>query len=163
MLKYIDLVKDAKKNGTWNESTMWSSVESISEMLEDLKKDDPKAFWGFMREQHGILSGEHYDEKFAMHDVANMSWEGRDGEMHHGAYWTFEQVKEATKGKQFPKGTTPYDVFVAYNATATDLCTKFSDKELLDAAYLTWFSDVDWSENGSSTKIWEYMCYKTMK
>lgn len=159
-MKYIDLVKKAKENGMWTEKAMMCAVESISEMLEVWKDDDPKAFWSFMREQHSIMSGDHYDEQFAMHDVAKMSWKGKDGALHHGAYWTIEQVKEATKGKQFPKGVNIYDVYVAYNATATDLCTILSDTEMQEVAFATWFDDVDWEDGGSATKIWEYMCYK---
>lgn len=159
-MKYADLVKKAKENGTWNEKTMWCAVESISEMLEVWKDEDPKAFWGFMREQHGILNGGHYDEQFAMHDVAKMSWKDKEGELHHGAYWTLEQVKEAVKGKQLPKGANIYDAYVAYNATATDLCAVLPEKELTEVAFATWFDDIDWSETGSSTKIWDYMCCK---
>lgn len=163
MLKYIDLVKKAKENGTWNEKTMWRSVESISDMLEAWKQEDLKSFWAFMREQHGILNGGHYDEQFAMHDVEKMSWKDKNGDKRHGAYWTLEQVMEAMKDRKYPEGTTIYDVFVAYNASATDLCRKFSDKEIVEAADLEWFDDADWSESGSATKIWDYMSFKLTK
>ncbi len=80
--------------------------------------------------------------------------------MRRGAYWTIEQVMEVMKDRKYPEGTTIYDVFVAYNASATDLCTKFSDKEIVEAADLEWFADADWSESGSATKIWDYMSFK---
>ncbi|MCM1168875.1 MAG: hypothetical protein NC324_02955 [Bacteroides sp.] len=159
-MEYKDLVKEARENGAWDEKTMWRAVESISEMLEDLKESNPKAFWAFMREQHGIMYGRHYNEKFAMHDVAKMLWKDKEGKTRSGAYWTLERVRDEIKGKTLPKGANIYDAFVAYNATATDLCTILSEKELGEVAFATWFDDVDWSETGSATKIWDYMCCK---
>ena len=159
-MKYIDLVRKAKENGTWNEKTMWCAVESISEMLEAWKEDDPEAFWGFMREQHGIMSGGHYDELFAMHDVAQIEYTDKAGETHKGAYWTVEQTKDATKGLALPTGVTPWDVYVALNVMHSDLCKEFDDAHIVKAACLFFFNDEDWTKKGSATKIWDYMCGK---
>lgn len=159
-MTYLELVKKAKENGTWNEKTMWSAVESISDMLEIWKREDPQAFWGFLREQHYIMSGGHYDEKFAMHDVAQIEYTDKAGETHTGAYWTVEQTKEATKGLTLPAGVTPWDVFVAMNVMHSDLCKDMDDTQIVKAAYRFFFDDEDWTKKGSATKIWEYMCLK---
>lgn len=162
-MKYIDLVKQAKENGTWNEKTMLCAVESISEMLETLKEQDPKAFWEFMREQHGILSGGHYDEKFAMHDVAQIEYTDEHGYTHNGAYWTVEQTKEATKGLTLPASVTPWDVYVALNVFHSDLCKELDDAQIIKAAYLFFFADEDWTKKGSANKVWDYMYLKFSK
>ena len=159
-MKYIDLIKKAKENGQWSEKTMWCAVESISEMLEDWKDQDPKAFWNFMRTQHGIMSGGHYNEEFAMHDVEQIKYTDKAGDPHEGAYWTVEQTKEATKGLTLPASVTPWDVYVALNVMHSDLCKDLDDAHIIKAAYLFFFSDEDWSKKGSSTKIWEYMSMK---
>lgn len=63
-------------------------------------------------------------------------------------------LHSATAGTAFPKGTTKFDKFVAYNATWNDLRGKFTDDQILDAAYLLWFADEDWKSDG---KICDYM------
>lgn len=156
-MNYIELVKEAKENGTWNEKTMWCAVESISAMLEKLKDEDPKGFWAFMREQHGILSGGHYDEKFAMHDVSQIKYTDKEGKSHNGVYWTVEQTNEATKGIALPVGVTPWDVYVALNIMYSDLCKEMDAAQIVKTAYLFFFADEDWTEKGSATKVWDYM------
>lgn len=159
-MSYLELAKEAQKNGSWNDKTMWYAVESLSDMLEEMKKSDPKAFWGFMREQHGILSGGHYNEDFAMHDVAQIEYTDKNGDPHKGAYWTVEQTKEATKGLALPASVTPWDVYVALNVFHSDLCKEFDDAHIIKAAYLFFFADEDWTKKGSEKKVWEYMCLK---
>ncbi len=156
-MKYIELVKEAEKNGVWNEKSMWHSVESISDMLEELKDEHPQMFWRFMREQYGIMSGCHYNERWATHDVSKLEWTDKEGKKHTGAHWTVEEIEEATKGKTFPNGVTRWDKFVAYNAAWSDLCKVLDDEKILCAAYAFWFADEDWGEKGSGTKIFRYM------
>lgn len=152
-MTYADLVKMAKENGTWNEKTMWCAVESISELLEKWKEDDPKAFWAFMREQHGIMSGDHYDEKFAMHDVAQIEYTDKKGDTHKGAYWTVEQIEEATKGMTFKSGVTKWDKFVAFNSFWADTCKALDAEQIIKAAYQFYFADEDFK---GKNKVWEY-------
>lgn len=89
-----------------------------------------------------------------MQEVHHMHGTGADGVKHTGAYWTVEQIEAATASKPFPKGTTKWDKFVAYNAFKMDLGKKFTDEQILEAAYLFWFADEDWESEG---KIWDYM------
>lgn len=153
-MNYKELVEKAQKSGMFTEKQMWASVESMSDMLCVIKEKDPKAYWSFLREQHGIMFGCHYGEEFAMHDVSQISYTDREGKKHTGAYWTCEQIEEATKGMTFPSGTTKYDKWVAFNVFYSDCCKVLTDEQILKAAYQFFFADEDWS---GKNKIWAYM------
>jgi len=152
-MDYIKLVEKAQKGGNWNEKTMISSVDSISGMLDELKKVCPDKYWCFMREQHGIMFNNHYCEEFAMYDVAQMRYTNRDGRKCEGAYWTCEQIEDATKGMAFPAGTTKWDKFVAFNGFYADLCRIYTDEEIIKGAFAFYFAD----EDAPQGKIWLYM------
>ena len=101
----------------------------------------------------GALSGGHYDEEFARHDISKM--------LPRGEYWSLKQVEDATKGMSFPQGTTPCDKWVAFNAFANDLDGVLSDENIIKVAYAFWFADKDWV--GKWGKIWTYMCSNQAK
>ena len=126
----------------------------LSDFLAPMKKVHKEKYWGLMRDVFGLLNDGHYDEKFAMHDVENIEYTDRQGQKRKGAYWTLEQVKEATKEYKFPNATNEYDVFVAANIMHSDLCKKFDDKQILDAMYSFFCNDEDW---GGGNKVWYYM------
>ena len=146
IMRYKEMIEDAKAKGLTSEKVMWASVDDMDEMLCVMKKEHPKEYWKFMRKQHGLLYGNHYTDEFAMWDVENMK--------PIGMYWTKAQVEDATKGMSFPSGTTPCDKFVAFNAFANDFNGVLTDEQILKAAYAFWFNDKDWKGKG---KIWEYM------
>ena len=154
------MVDHAKKAGVTNEKTMWDSIDSFSELLEELKESHPQMYWDFMRKQHGIMFHNHYDEAFAMWDVSQMHYTDKNGVKHYGAYWTAEQIESATAGMKFPQGTTKYDKFVAFNASKNDWGKTFDDADILKIGYLFYFDDEDW---GSETKVWEYISDKPHK
>ena len=145
-MRYKEMIEEAKSKGLTSEKTMWESVEDIDELLCEMKAEHPDRYHKFMRKQHGIIYGNHYDEHWALKDVRNMK--------PHGEYWTPSQVKEATKGLSF-NGANEWDIYVAYNATANDLHGIIKDEEMLKVAYAFWFADIDWEGAG---KIWRYMC-----
>lgn len=157
---YKEMLEKAKIDGVANEKTMWNSVDSLSKMLCVMKKEHPDAYWDFMREQHGIMYSNHYDQEFAEYDVSVMKYTNKDGKERIGAYWTIEQIEQATMNMRFPQGTTKWDKYVAFNAAYSDFCKKFEDAEILNIGHLFFFADEDW---GSSTKIWEYMHCKNSK
>lgn len=159
-MNYRHMVDHAKKAGLTNEKTMWGSIDSFSELLEELKESHPQMYWDFMREQHGIMFHNHYDEAFANWDVSQMHYTDKNGVKHYGAYWTAEQIESATQGMRFPQGTTKFDKFVAFNAAYSDFCRDFDDAQILKIGWLFYFADEDW---GSDTKIWEYMDDKPPK
>ena len=160
MMTYKDMVAKAKAAGVTNEKTMWQSIESFSELLDELKESHPDLYWDFMRKQMGIMYHNHYDETFALYDVAQLSWTDKQGEKKQGAYWTAEQIESATQGFKFAQGTTKWDKFVGFNAAYSDWSKNFDDATILKIGYDFYFSDEDW---GSPTKIWEYMSHKPAK
>jgi len=152
-MDYKSLIKSSAEKGG-GEKVMWATVEVTTEAMELLKELAPEKYECYMRKLSEALYGKHYSEEIALADVAKMHSTGADGSKHQGAHWTVEQVETAWSGKSFPAGTTKSDRYVAANATWHDLRKKFTDTQVLDAAYLFWFDDEDWSESG---KIWEYM------
>lgn len=150
------MIDSARKSGNWSEKTMLDSVDSIAGLLECVKKADKEAYWRFMREQAGIMMGCHYDKAWADWDVSQIAYTDREGKKRTGAYWTCEQIEEATKAMSFPAGTTKYDRFVAFNSFHADTCKVLTDEQVLKAAYQFYFADEDWpKENGA--KVWAYM------
>ena len=147
------MIEAYAKNGG-SEAKMWESVDVTEMAMDYIKETNPEKYECLMRKLHESLHGKHYTEELAMHDVAKMHSVGADGTRFTGAHWSLEQVDAATVSKPFPKGTTKCDKFVAYNATWHDLRKKFTDEQILEAAYLFWFADEDWSDEG---KIWDYM------
>lgn len=157
------MVKTAQKAGKTTEKQMWQSIESVSDLLCDIKDAHPDLYWRFLREQYGIMNNCHYaDKEFAEYDVSQIVYTDKDGKKRTGAYWTPEQVEEATKTMTFPSGTTKWDVFVAMNLAHSDFCKKFDDAQILQIGYLFFFADEDWDANGkgSATKTWQYVACK---
>lgn len=150
------MIESYAKNGG-DEKKMWASVDVTEEAMEYIRETNPDKYDCLMRKLHEALYGKHYCEESAMHDVANLSYTDASGAKHTGAHWTVEQVESATANKSFPVGTNRWDKYVAYNATYADLNRKFTDAQVLDAAYLFWFADEDWQSEG---KIWDYMNMK---
>lgn len=157
-MNYTEMIKQAQAKGLASEKKMWESVALVGEGLECLKHDNPKMYRHIMRKQHGIMYNKHYQPEFADYDVSQLCYTDDKGEKHEGAHWTREQVKNATASLTFPVGVTDCDKYVAYNATYADFCKEFSSSDILKMAYRFWFADEDWSEDGTCTKIWEYMC-----
>lgn len=159
-MTYRHMVDHAKKAGVTTEKTMWESIDSFSELLEDLKEAHPQMYWDFMRKQHGIMFHNHYDEMFAMWDVSKMHSSNKAGEKKEGAHWTCEQIEVATAGLRFPAGTTKWDKFVAFNAAFHDFWKDFDEASIIKIGHDFYFADEDWP---SETKIWEYMEHKPRK
>ena len=155
MLKYKEMLEDAKAKGLTSEKVMWESVEDVEEMLCLMKEEHPKEYWRMLRRMHGRIYHHHYTEEFARYDVEKMRWTDKHGVKHEGEYWTVGQIEEATKARPYPAGTTKWDKYVAYNAFHADLCKELEDDAILKAAYLFWFADEDYAEEG---KIWMYHC-----
>lgn len=153
MIDYRTMVETAVKGGS-GEKAMWSSVDVTNEIMEYLKHNDHEMYEKFMRRSYEAMYGKHYNQHFAEEDVAKLRYTDKEGKEHYGAYWTLEQIKEATADKKFHAGVTDYDKFVAYNAAYADFCKKFDDADILCIAWLFYFADEDWVGEG---KIWEYM------
>lgn len=152
-MKYKEMLESAKAKGLASEAIMWESIDDVEAMLCELKEREPARYWRFMRKQHGMLYKNHYDEDFAMWDVRNLKYKGKNGEARQGAHWNLEQVKDATKGLAFAGDVTDWDKYVAYNAMYSDMCRSFDDADILTMAYDFYFKD----EDAPQGKIWIYM------
>lgn len=158
-MKYLEMVKAARKNGTFAEKQMWDSVGSVSDLLCDIKESHPELYWRFIREQYGIMNNGHYvDREFADFDVSQIAYTDREGHRRTGAHWGCEQIEEATKGMSFPSGTTRYDKYVGFNLFWSDTCKVLTDEQVLKAAYQFYFADEDWPKERGS-KVW---CFAAM-
>ena len=146
-MRYKEMIEEAKAKGLTSERIMWDSVDDLDDMLCEMKKEHPEKYWKFMRKQHGLLYNNHYDKTFAEWDVEQMK--------PLGAYWTANQIEDATKAMVFPNGTTVWDKYVAFNAFANDLHGVLPDDQILKAAHAFWFADKDFKKEG---KIWMYVC-----
>ena len=151
---YKKMIEQARKDGVASEKAMNASIESIDQLLEQLKEAHPDVYNAFMAKQHELLYGPHYNELFAMTAVADIEYTDVEGKSHKGEYWSVTEVEDATRGLAFPQGTTKWDKYVAYNAMKSDLCKVADDKTILDAAYAFYFADEDFHGQG---KIWRYM------
>lgn len=152
-MKYSEMVKRAIASGKVSEEDMWQSVARVDGLLDKMERENPSEFWKFMRESHEDMYGPHYNREYAEYDLSKLRYTDASGNQRIGAHWTEEQVVSATANKQFPERTTTCDRWVAYNVMYSDLCKKFSDGEILDIAYVFFFSDEDAPEG----KIWRYM------
>lgn len=145
-MELYELIKEHGKGK--GEAVMWDVTKMISDYIKPMKESDKEGYWMLMRRVFGVMSGGHYDEEFAKHDISKM--------MPCGEYWSMHQIEEATKGMSFPQGTTLGDKAVAFNAFANDLNGVLSDEDIIKSAYAFWFADKDWV--GKYGKIWTYMC-----
>ena len=153
---YRKMMEDAKAQGLTSEKMMWESVDEVQDMLCALKMEHPDKYWHFIRKTHGLLFKGHYTEDFAIHDVKHLKYTNRKGEKKEGAYWTLEQIEEATKGMSFPTGVNKWDKFVAFNSAMADWGKKYDDAQVLDIGYTFYFADEDYPS--PCTKTWDYQC-----
>lgn len=151
---YKKMLEQARQDGVTSEKTMWASIENIDELLELVEEHHPDVYKKFMRRQHELLYGPHYNELLAMEAVSSIAYTDKDGKRKEGAYWTVEQIEEATHGMPFPAGTTKWDKYVAFNSFRSDVCKKLDDTQVLQAGYAFYFADEDYAGQG---KIWRYM------
>ena len=160
-MNYYQLVKNAKEKNIWNEKTMWLSVQCISKFIDEIKEYNIDLYWNFMREQTGILNNYHYDKCWAEHDIGQIEYTDKQGNKHHGAYWTLEQAEEAMKKLQLPSDVNKYDWWVALSSTYADMCKVLDDDQIIKATYAFWFKDEDWKKDAkATTKIFDYYACK---
>lgn len=152
-MDYKNMITSARNAGVATEKIMWQSIDGLNEMLCKMKEEHPDMFWKFMREQHGIMYSNHYDEAFALYDVSMIRYTDRSGKKCEGGYWTMEQIESATKGLAFPSNTTKWDKYVAFNGFYADTCTVLEDEFIVKTAHKFFFAD----EDAPSGKIWLYM------
>lgn len=151
---YKEMVKEAQLKGIGNEAQMHASVERVDELLEAIKDAHPDIYWDFIRDTQESLYGAHYNNTFAEYDLGRLSYTDAEGRKRTGPHWSKLQALEALAGRKFSQGVTDCDKWVAVNIMYSDLCRKFTDAQIIEAAYLFFFLDEDWPDD---CKVWEYM------
>lgn len=153
---YREMIEQAKARGVANEQTMWQSIDAMEGLLLQMKEAHPALYWKFVHDQHKVLYKGHYDEEFAEYELGNVYYINKAGEKTNKPYWTVEQIEEATRGFNYPSGTTKWDKWVAHNVFRSDTMKSLPDDLALKAGWEFFFDDIDFKKEGT-TKLWEYM------
>ena len=162
MCNYYELVKENIAKYRGDEKVMWESVGAISALLERLREAHPDIYWAFMREQHELMVGRHFNEAYALWEVEQMCHKGEDGVEHKGEHWSVDETSSVlTKYRsKIPNECNEWDFYVALNATFHDYCRvvmKYAperfDEVVIELAVAFWFLDEDWPNH---TKVWDY-------
>ena len=163
MGNYSKLLKEYKKQGNFDEGKMWESVDVLDAViLSKLEEREPELYWEFMRDQHEIFCGPHFDEKFARWEMARMCHKDARGNIHKGEHWADSDVMTVyNKYKsKLPAGSTVWDFAVAITANwhdkIGDYLDWFGDKaeeRVIEDAVRFYFLDDDAPEG----KIWRYV------
>lgn len=154
MLTYDLFLEKARKDGVVNEHKMWMAACMAGKYMKmaqegELSKDE---YWRFMREQHELFYGPHYNEEFGKYDLSKVGYMGKSRDIHSGEFWSMAQVLEATAGMKFPTGTTDWDKYVAFNVAYSMLAPDFEQADILKAGYKFFFTN-----DGVEGRIWKYM------
>lgn len=161
MGKYKDMIEAYKAGGLSNEKRMWESVLLVDVLLDEVLKTDSEQYYDFLREQHEIFCGPHFNEEFAKWQVSQMHHTGADGKKYSGEHWSIEDAHEvAAKYKtSIPSSYNICDVYVGLNASYHDMCKLYKswfpdnyEERIIETAITFWFKDEDYGEG----KVWEY-------
>lgn len=155
MYTYDMFLSKAREDGVVTEQKMWMAACKASKymgMAQEGKLTNDE-YWKFMREQHELFYGPHYDEEFAKYDLSKISYRGKSRDLRTGEYWSMAQIQEATSGMAFPKGTTDWDKYVAFNVAYSMLFNDFEDGDIIKAGYRIFFGTSD----GVEGRIWLHM------
>ena len=164
-MTYKELVKSNSSKFKGSEEAMWASVALVSDMLEDAVEAHPdlkEMYWGFMRKQHEVMAGHHFNEAYAKWEVEKMHHKGMDGTTYKGEHWSIEQTNAVLTGmrSKIPSAYNEWDFYVALNASYHDFCKiakkhipDKADELIIDLAVAFWFEDEDWD---GTTKVWDY-------
>lgn len=164
-MTYKELVKANSSKFKGSEDTMWASIGLVSDMLEKAVAKHPdmkEEYWAFMRGQHEVMAGHHFNEPYAKWQVEQMHHKGSDGMTYKGEHWSIGQTNEVLSKMRakVPAEYNEWDFYVALNATYHDFCAwakkKFAERaeeEIIEMAVAFWFLDEDWP---ATTKVWDY-------
>ncbi|MBO5351423.1 MAG: hypothetical protein J6A66_07460 [Alistipes sp.] len=161
-MNYYDIVKANAAKFRGDEKAMWSSIESVSVLLEKIKEEYPDLYWSFLRDQHEVMVGHHFNEAYAKWEVEKMHHKGMDGTTYKGKHWSIEQTNAVLNGmrSKIPAAYNEWDFYVALNASYHDFCKAAkkhmpdkADELIIDLAVAFWFDDEDWD---GTTKVWDY-------
>lgn len=159
-MDYKQILEQAKIHGLTSEKKMWSAVQQLSCDIETLRSIQPELYWRIIRNQHGVIYERHYSEKFANYDVnklVQIKYDSSQNKRHNSPHWTLSQIIDATKELKFHPKVNDWDKYVAFNSMYTTIGSNVKEDEVIKVAYLFYFCDEDWQDNGDCTKIWDCM------
>ena len=109
------------------ESMMWSTLKTVSDAVESSMDEEAKH--KMMRNLYSQMSKCHYDQEYAMEDVAKMYYMDEQGRKHSAPYWTEAQVKEVyeTVKKDIPATYNFWDFFVTLQMIKSDNCKLYHE------------------------------------
>ena len=162
----MTLYEMTKKYGTGKgEPMMWETVEIISDAVEASMPEAEKA--ALERKIYGKLSDGHYNEQYALEDVARMSYrEPRTGMIRKAPFWSSDMVRgiyDSVKGEI--REYNCWDFYVTLHMVASrdvalldrwfpNLDEKDRDGKMVEMA-VNWLKDDD--NPYGSKKIWSYL------
>lgn len=146
-----DKLYEAKKSRKISEDVMWESIASIDDFLAEMEKINPEAVQRFMKKQHEIMFGPHYNEEYANEDLDRLVYKDKEGQK-NGAHWTKSEVEQATRGMQFNSDVTCWDKYVAFNWVYSKMSLLYSDDDILRITYTMFFD-----KTASDGLIWNFM------
>lgn len=156
MGKYRKMIECAKQKGLTTDEKMWKSIASVEELLDEI--EDETLSNRFLRRQHEIMYGHHFDEQTALMEVERIHYTDKDGVHHSGAHWSVNDVENAMRAMNFQSSVTRWDKYVAANAMYADACKVLGEEQILRVAHSFYFCDEDWVNKDS--KVWDYFSAK---
>lgn len=147
------------------EKAMWAAVRKMSEFLDEVKEAHPEKYWQVVKDTYEELAGPHYNEDFAVWQIAQLFYKDSMGAEHRSPNWTAEQYRRAFEEvkSRVPSGYTMWDFAVTLEKQYTDYHAMMkrwfpsaTEEELkakaVDAA-VAFLADDDDKKDG---KIWRY-------
>ncbi len=160
---YADATIALMKSGKGSEAKTIEVIKMLDkEVFEPLLEANHSGYWMVMRKMHEIYNGCHFDESFALWEVAQMHHTDKAGMVHKGEHWTLAQVQEVfNKYKTHLKPQdNVYDMYVALHAGWHDgicLDTEYfgtdAEAKNIERSVDFYFMDEDFVGGG---KIWKY-------
>lgn len=95
----------------------------------------------------------HFDEHSAKDAVSRIYYTDDNGNEHHGAHWSIEDVQRLTSKQNFKKGVTDWDKYVALNFAYADFNKIMSPDMIVLAAHSFFFDD----EDAQTDKVYRYV------
>lgn len=151
-----------------SESKMLASAALVDTVLAGLETDYPDEYWKFMRKQHELWCGPHFDEQYAKWQVSRM-YHMEGGNKVCGQHWTMEDAARihAANKSRLGADTTVCDVYVAINAQWHDYCVLMKqlypseyESAIVKMAIAFFFEDNDFPDGG---KVWWYFASMAQK
>ena len=150
------------------EAMMWSTLRTVSDTVE--QSMDKAAKDKMLRCLYEQMSKGHYDQDYAMADVAKMYYTDEKGEKHYAPYWTEPQVREVYElvKKDIPASYNFWDFYVALQMIKSDNCPMLRrwypnitpeemEKKIVEMT-VNWLNDAD--NPYGDHKVWGYLSGK---